>query len=588
MIADNFEMSVSWSRKSFKSSPLTSQQPCNYDIFSLNRILTISTGSYASSSSDFIDTTQWEEITTQYSIDSDSVDNVGVQRDERNSVSGVSRVSSSQDMDFIPVNTPYSNKDDLFFNNVLKSTRDSRCTHLPQPSHAQSLINVNARNTSTSSLLAYTHGARSESGTNINENKAVTFRQVISAGHRGLYHVIAALCSNDVILLRFTGVVTGIDREDDSKRKRQESNDEDSIQSDRSIDSTGEDRHNESTENDDEEEGEEEDHNQSQLASPIVRCVNHFKEKGISVINMTLDETAKWLACITGEGDVHLVPVCKLFFPYNSENLWPFRRSDILSPDAIPSPTKKNKQNFVSLKDYTTYITDIDRADNKKSFLMTVKNIEPVLIADQQPLSPAMEQNNPQLRRQYKLNKHGRFTCCVWWRSFGQKDYLLIGTERGYIVILNMQSQIEEGIVGGFKHLIRNLEMVEDLQHKSYKYLLVHAASGQFYKLVLEQEDIEFHSYRTISDFCRMNTEKDAKLFEPSRIDALSKEYPCRVNVNRTNPKKGSLLTCFSRVNHQLSIYDPDNHRYPLYVFQLNRDSAMVHLTDQLLFSVQR
>ncbi len=550
-------MSQNRSKYNLKSTgTVTSQPPCNYEIFSLSRVLTVSTGSYANSSEEFIDTTQWSGITAQYAIDNDSE----LSQQDKNSVSGLSRVDSLSDLSDTMSPAFNTGKDDIFFTGALKGARHAPSQTMGITPKAQSLLGLHGRNNSTPSLLAYTHGSKFETARTI--DVAVTFKQVISAGHRGLYHVIAALCTNDVILLRFTGIVKSIDRDDDTKRR---DFDEDNPYSEGASDTLST-----ASETDYFDEQEENDE-QSQLASPIVRCVNHFKEKKISIVYMTLDDSAKWLTCITANGEVYLVPVCRLFFPYNTENIWPFRKPEI--PVRSVFVMKQPTTSFVSLKDYTTYITDFDRADKKKSFLMTVKDVESVITSDT-------------MQRPYKFVKHGCFTCCTWWKTFEQKDFLLIGTDRGYVVILNMQSQIEEGVISGFKHPIRTLEVVEDLQRSSYKYLLVHTARGQYFRLNLEQEDTDFHSYRTISEHCRTNS--DPKLFEPNRIDILAKGNPCRVNVNRTNSKKSNLLSCYSRANYQLSIYDPENQRYPLYVFQMNRDAGLVHMTDQLLFSVQR
>lgn len=455
-----------------KNAILTSQLlPRNYDLFSLHKILSISTGVYTTINNDVIDTTQWESLSSKYVLSSDT-DSLHTHSDE-----------GKQEEE--------------------KSIRSS----LHSSESFQESFSVDDNNTTitkTSMLLRE------------DMTKQVVFKQVVIAGQKGLYDVIAMLCSNGVIILRFMGSVKSLDREGSD-------------------------------------EGVEED---TQLSSPLIRCVNYFREKKKSVSCIALEPSGRFLACCTTDREVYVIPVCRQFFPQNEENVWPFRkRSSVIV-----------RHQFPTLREY------ISKKDTEKAGIEFLETLKEISVANTKPIRPG--------------KKHVDLLCCSWWRSFNGEQHLIIGTENGRLVFFNLQTRTEECVTKSNKltQQIKNIEIIEDPQ-KQFKFAFITAAHGNFYTVLLEQMDTEFHTYKTLVQDYHENY--GSKHFLPVQAERFCKEYPCKVTV-RTLPKKGPLLCSFSKLNQQLSVYDPSSHRFPLFVYQLNQEAALVHFTNSLLFSVQR
>ncbi|EFC50568.1 predicted protein [Naegleria gruberi] len=415
----------------------------NYELFSLKRIMSLSTGTYPVSqsthnSNDYlIDTAQWEEISM-----SQSYWNKYIMKEKKS--------ADFLDYDKASSNDSLGNPSNLDTSSISSSTNGS--SQNVGDDFFTNAIKQNA--TSASPRKRPTSENYSKDISNV--SKPVTFKNVISGGSSTLYNVIACLCSNNVIVLRFFGTVKYIER-DDEKHKHGKYNDEDEMSETESVASVG------SVNN----MGganlrmEDEDYSNNRLCSPIVRCLSYFQENEIDIETISMEESARWLSCITAEGDVYIVPICRLFFPYNLDNSYPFKKNQDDSNGGINL--------HPSLMDYTLYQVDTPSENNSQNNQFTealslnlMKNMELVvansssslkkhqqvqkyyqqhLLQTQsllEPIERIVMTSNTRTKRQYTPLKHGQVTCSAWWVSFSnhplKKYYVIFGTDRGFLV----------------------------------------------------------------------------------------------------------------------------------------------------------
>src|SRR5690606_24343825 len=228
-------------------------------------------------------------------------------------------------------------------------------------------------------------------------------------------------------------------------------------------------------------------------------------------------------AVVTNDRDVYVIPVCRLFFPYNQQNIWPFFEQKNQTIHQNPS-----------IKDY------IKTNQERDLFLDLLKEIS---ICNTKKLRPKKKELN--------------ITCCHWWTSFTKEHYLLVGDSRGRIIFFNLQSRKEECVakLKGNTHSVKSIEFIRDPQ-KRFQYAFITAMKGNFYKLLLEQLDEEYQIYRTIIQDYENHRSKP---FSPILEEQFSKEYPCKVIVQDDPKKKISYLISFSKLTHQLNVYGSES-----------------------------
>ncbi|KAG2391831.1 hypothetical protein C9374_013316 [Naegleria lovaniensis] len=603
----------------------------NYELFSLKRIISLSTGTYPMNSSDYtIDTSQWEEISM-----SQSFWNKYIMKEKKTNDIDFDKQSSSGDsigngqgldMSVILANTQSGIGDESFFSNALKTN---------------SMMSPRSGSSKKSQDSSSNYSSPSLSNTNV--AKPVTFKSVISGGTNSLYNVIASLCSNNVIVLRFFGTVKYLDR-DDEKYKIVKGHDDDEISETESVASIG------STSNDMQNNAhfryEDEDYSNNKLCSPIVRCLSYFHENGIELETIAMDESARWLSCMTADADVYIVPICRLFFPYNSDNSYPFKKN-------LDGDEGKGSNQFPSLFDYTLFKLESPlEASQATTVLATealnlnlMKNIELVItnssssikkhqliqkyqqqhLSSSQSLLESIERTvvttNTKTKRQYQPVKHGEVTCSAWWVTFSnhqlKKYYLIYGTDKGFLVFLNLHTLKEDAVVGGFKYGIRSIKIVSD--EKSVKFALVTCGKGAHYKQILEQLDLSLQTFRNVCDYyqtqnsvvnvsgnnkdVKREMHNDSEVFKLRRLEQFNNEgSPCYMNVKWFEEKQSHLISCLNKEKNIFSLFDVQtisqigeqlsrnkrDEAYPLFQYHLGESTSIVHPTNRLLFSLQR
>lgn len=602
----------------------TNTTPINYEIFSFQKVLSISTGSYRKRQNNNDD-------------ENDSMN--AISDDDNNNI-----IYNNKDVEFIDTNHSWEEVDARYSDHLSTAATgaatESAAGQMKHSTHirSNSLADIASANTSFRSSLHL-------------RKKPVYFRHVVSGGishttansnnsrsnyyfyNNNNYNVIAMLCSNNVIILRFFGLVRSIDRNGDNisnfnNHGMEDADDSASVFSENSYHNSSllDDNCSSSSSGGNSSSGgcgfntrdDQSIGNSSMgvsmtsssnhglheqymgtgamdngtaggvvLSGPIVRSLTYFKDNGIQLVSIAIENNAQWLSCVTAEGNIYVVPICRVFFPDNSKNIWPFHHHH--GHEASQSEDQKSTAP-PSLKRYTFFGSSTDRVEKTKDYLSTVDNIVCATARS---------------KRQFNIKRHGSVSSCQWWKTFEQKSYVVLGTDRGFVIIFDMQNQLDELIIGGFKNGVRKMDIATDWTGGS-RTLIVQAIGGSYYRLPIEIKDAQLHTIRTITEQCRdekianmLGQQEDASViatgnrdiissdFQCSPIPELSKEYPNHVALQHS-PTKGPLVTSYCKANYQFSIYDPESTRFPLFVFQLNRDSAMVHSTDHLLFSVQR
>ena len=621
------------------------QIPINYELFSLKRLVSLSTGTYPiiqSQNDDFIiDTSQWEEISMSQTFwnrflmkekrttDADSLDQQSTDSFPSGSENGSGNPSSGA-LHSTPAMHHHVG-DETFFNNVLKTSTNKTSDSLQF--HSPSVVKKASQPVDNIS----------------NMTKPVVFSNVVSGGCNSLYNVIACLCSNNVIILRFFGIVKYIDRDDERKQRllKNSNNEDDDASETESVETSG------STSNNTKSNGgirldDEDDNTKNKLSSPIIRCISYFQQNEIEISSIAIEETARWLTCITSDGDIYVVPICRLFFPYNGENSYPFKKTQVVNSE------KETK--IPSLFDYTLYQSESPNFESPTSNptqnqpvealnLNNMKQIELAMtsssasikkhqqvqklyqqkLLSSQSLLDSLEHvvntDNTKTKRQYQATKHGQVTCSAWWTTFSnhplKKHYCLFGTDKGFLIVLNIQTLKEEAVIPGFKYGIKNVKIVSD--EKSVKFALVACGRGGQYKQILELLDLDFNTFRNVCDFYQtqntasnFGTTKDVKrdlqndmeIFKLKRLDQFSNEYPsCSLNTKKFEERKVNMVCCFDKEKHQFSLYDVEtmaqvannyssrnkkDEIYPLFQYHLSEKAALAYPTHRLLFYVQR
>lgn len=331
----------------------------------------------------------------------------------------------------------------------------------------------------------------------INSTKNIQFKQVISSGLKGYFQVLAFLTSSNTIILRLSIF----------KKFEEEKNQYDP---------------------------------ELYLDSPYIQFLHQFKQNPLSSIS--IEEYGKWLVCITEEREVFVVPVCKIFFPTQNSNEWPFKY-----------PFTKFKKEISPLASYLFPL-------NEKKTFNFLDDVKDVKLCSTKKVS--------------SKSNGTKMICSIFWKAPDQNCYVIIGTDKGFVIIFNLQNQNVEQTIGGFEE-IENFQLVSDIKN-NFQYLLVSSKKGLFFQLLLSQMGEKDHI--TIVQ----KSSEYSKFFQPLKLDQLLKEYPCKVNIS-IDKKKGPLV-CVQK-NKQLTIYDPDTIKLPYYTYQLKDKVSKIYNTDSILFT---
>mmetsp|Transcript_261 Transcript_261/g.876 ORF Transcript_261/g.876 Transcript_261/m.876 type:complete len:1795 (-) Transcript_261:26-5410(-) len=417
------------------------------------------------------------------------------------------------------------------------------------------------------------------------------------------------------------------------------------------------------------------------MPAPIVRTITYFRDRNISIDEMLMDD--KFLICVdksSPHGDVYLLPLCRLIFPHVESNVWPFKvqrkathldsgaetqepaaalselfnhaadnassmdASSLLEGTISSAPSMRYQTNtylnedIPSLLDYTQLISESSKSSSQENFLASLRFIT--------KLSPK--------KRTFNSKKFGYISCTCLWKTFLNKHFLVLGTTRGYLLFLNLHTQLDEcyTTIPGTRHAaIHEIRLISDPKEQ-YKYLALTLMTGIsppsknsskshllsslsasssnlhggsitpggsphkfFYKQVLEQKDPTMHTYKTFCEYkqysqlsdginMHMNSKYDIMVFTPvpllesEEFASVNAETNTQTTPSSTNssytlsvyedPQKGPMLCMFNKIDNRLSLYDPQDTRFPLYIFQLNSHSTLFHVTQSLLFTVQK
>ncbi|KAL9653796.1 hypothetical protein ABK040_012857 [Willaertia magna] len=600
--------------------PQHSFDPMNFELYSLNRLISLSTGHYSNGSDgNTINTSLWEEIPTN------SLNALLERRSDSDISETPSSVTTPRSLDTNPNNTfgfttkrstTVHNNEDPFSgqsNNILpspvntsniKTTTTNHRTELrpfslPGGSGSSSyntpnfMLGNTPSNYTTPSILT-TSLSTSTTITNNIITKPITFIQIISGGILNIYQVIISLCSNNVILFYFIGNNLII-----------------------------------------------KENNNNLLNNSIIKSLTYFNEHDISIINIGMDEFGKYLTCLTNDGDIYIIPICKLFFP-NLNNY-----SSLFSNNLIENYDKKENYFLEQLQQIELIISSNDKIIKKHLKIyneLISLSLHPSILFEN--IVNATKTNT---KRLFQLNIHGKITCCQWWITFSKnlkhKFYLILGTEKGFLIYLNLQTQQEEIIVGGLKFGVKNIKIISD--GKTMKYLIISCGRGNYFKQIIEQVDnYQLNTFKNICQFyldlqnsTNGNQQKkdlvmnnamndDNNIFKIHRLDRFCNEFPSFfVNVHKIKEKNTTMISCFDREKHLLSMYDLESisqytsssiinnnnattnnlnniesrrnsihssgvlitdNLYPLFSYQLNDKTALTYPTSNILFSVQR
>jgi hypothetical protein len=402
---------------------------CNFEIFSLNKVLSLSTGSYKKN--------KWETLTKPFN-ENESLD------DEKSSLESISDVKEES----------FGNS---FFSNI---------SQLKQP--IIGLISNENKNIDSDEEKVD------------EEEKSVVIKEVVSAGVKGTFQIIAILCSNKDILLRFHGNID-IEEENDEEEEEKEKT--------------------------------KEKIKDMEINGSILKCITYFKDNKKKISSISIEESAKYLSVVTESRLIYIIPICTIIFPFLKVNKWPFKiinknneeTSGSKLTNEIPLLSKINEKNQTDFLEDLTIIKQCS----------TTKIIE--------------------------KTKSKRLTCSIWWRTFDDRDFLIIGTEKGIIIIYNIKLQKVEYLIPGILSSIKKIELLKD-PLEMYSYILVYT-KGSFYNIILEQFDTKFHTYKNIIDFkpesfLFVDKKEDSELFTPQKIEKLNKDCPCKFTII-SNSKKG-------------------------------------------------
>lgn len=379
------------------------------------------------------------------------------------------------------------------------------------------------------------------------------------------------------------------------------------------------------------------------MPAPIIRTITYFRDNGIHIDEMVIEE--KFLICIdkkSTDGDIYILPLCKIIFPYVEDNVWPFKvQRQSVSNDIYYNETGSSFADGLSSTDYVddnipdTNPDDIPSLLNYTQLVFESFKSQENLLSTIKDITKISSKN-----RKFNIKKHGFITCSLVWKTFYHKYYLILGTSLGYLIFLNLHSQIEECIIPiSNQASIKSFFIISD-RREEYKYLAITCVSNSysrpstsnilsnfttsnntstsknrgkfFYKQVLEQKDMQTQTCKNICEyklFSQLSTTDGSTVSMNSRMDhiifatrplmegeefksdsenlSISQKLESYTLTIYEDSEKGPMLCMFNSIDNRLSIYDPLSTRFPLYIFQLNSDTHKVFVTDNLLITAQ-
>jgi len=149
-----------------------------------------------------------------------------------------------------------------------------------------------------------------------------------------------------------------------------------------------------------------------------------------------------------------------------------------------------------------------------------------------------------------------------------------VGTSQGHVVFMNLRAKQEASHVK-LKHGILKMELVED-SIQSYRYLLLHLSNGTFWRLLVEQQNEEYHTYDTIL------TNVGKPPFTPSAFE----RFPSGARLSAQRSKQGPLIGVFHSQSNKFEVYDLEFNKFALFVYQLFPEISHLLLTDKFIFTV--
>eukprot|EP01080_Neovahlkampfia_damariscottae_P005399 gene5399-9212_t len=301
----------------------------------------------------------------------------------------------------------------------------------------------------------------------------------------------------------------------------------------------------------------------------LYKTITYFKDNEIGVSCISFEENGKYIGCVTNDRKIYIISVKKYFKQEEEEEEEGKEGKEKEFPSLFSF--QKNEMNFNFLKEFDQQEEEGEGEDIK---LISKKKI-------------------------IEKSKGTEMTDCLWWKTFdGENNYLIISTEKGSLIFFNLQLQNVDLVLNGFETSIKKIELITDFKNSCFTYILIHSKKGKFYKLLLEQFDFEFHNFKNVIQFYKENEillnqfnsnneMTNQNEFCKIILNDFIKLYPCKINVIK-DKKKGNLISLFSKLNKQLSIFDPNQSKYPLYIYQLDENTKKVYENDSILFSIQK
>jgi hypothetical protein len=336
------------------------------------------------------------------------------------------------------------------------------------------------------------------------------FKQTVTGGIQGIYQVICFLCSNNDIVIRFV-LFKKFDQEEMT-----------SVPEDDDL----------------------------HLNAPLSQVIHYFKTKPLASI--ALEENGKTLVCVSEDREVYLVPICRMFFPSQSLNQWPFQISTKTAPHSV---------NATKSKDFPSLMNYLSNPLEKKN-INFIEELKDISLCSTKKIASKTQGTI--------------MTCCVFWKTYDAQNFVIVGTEKGHVLFFNLSNQNVDHSIGGLEE-IKKFEIVSDIS-STYRYLVIHSVKGVYNRLMLEQYDNEFLHFKNICT----NHSTDGKFFTPTKIELFQREFPCKVSV--TNDKRKGPLICIKK-KQTISIYDADSLKLLLYNYALKDPIFKYWNTDSLLFT---
>ncbi|KJE88999.1 hypothetical protein CAOG_00561 [Capsaspora owczarzaki ATCC 30864] len=382
---------------------------------------------------------------------------------------------------------------------------------------------------------------------------------------------------------------------------------------------------------------------------PLVRHIPWTKDPNKRILALDISPTAESVVCVSYDVSVHLIPVVALLREESRQKQSEQQQSPANMPafgtdawddiDLDPDTEWSSLAAFGSDDTFSdTVVAPISLLKANETVLASFGVFGPATTSS--PVTSSDKRTGiVSTSCATKTARLGVVSCCLWWKTFNGDDICVIGTKRGSIYFVNLNTQVEQA-AERIKKPIERLELVDSVLGLPARYLLIHAiqapvptgsaltaatppasysiASRECFKLLLEQlvqtpveapvgADMRLsaalsnvfapstaagsHGTAAVDGASHISTTAETILTNFGQPDFTHFSLRTTAHwevVGVQNTRQGSLIGVHSGATGQYDVFDNDMKKYSLFVYQLFPDACQILLTDKFIFAVVR